>query len=140
MAPVAASHTDLTAFWAALAGAGVGGIATYLGSLSLGRRELRRTARITLYLQLLPEIRTSTHGWHSPGGSSDRESWEIVADIRRNALLAGRKVEALAEPLCDSWTAAVGAWARDKAAMEENSTAARRADEVLDRYLASKIL
>jgi hypothetical protein len=54
-------------FGAALAGAVVGGVATGIGSYFVGRTQRRHDARVSLYIDLLPELSKAPYWQRSDG-------------------------------------------------------------------------
>jgi hypothetical protein len=102
---------------AALAGAVVGGAATTAGSYLVGRTQRRHGARVTLYLDLLPELRTAKPS--SPRSSGDQPSRGAVShDLVRVANVAGGRSISLARSVDDAVKA------RDRPVTDEERAAA----------------
>ena len=103
---------------AALAGAVVGGAATGVGSYMVGRTQRRHDARVSLYLDLLPELRTEsnrpTHS-HDDGRTSDA----ISLEIGRISTVAGSRAITLARSVHEAMIA------RERPLTKEELEAAR---------------
>jgi hypothetical protein len=90
-------------FWAALAGAVVGGVASLVGSVLVNRREHVRLARMRLHDELVPALLA---GIPQHGLSVTRTFSDNLAATRRTAVLAGRQARkrvAIVEAARDSW-------------------------------------
>lgn len=72
-----------------------GGVLAVGGSVWVARREVRRTARIKLYDELLPRIKEQMSGFGLLGGRAgvegDRPLIKILNEMTRTALLAGKR-------------------------------------------------
>jgi hypothetical protein len=107
-------------FGAALAGAVVGGAATGVGSYFVGRTQRRHEARVSLYLDLLPALRTAPSRQRSV--EPERTRMAVTHDVVRIANVAGGRAVGLAKAL----DAAVEAL--DRPATDEQRAAALAAD------------
>ena len=102
---------------AALAGAVVGGAATGVGSYLVGRTQRRHDAQVSLYLDLLPELRTASN---RPMLHNDRRTRGAVSqDIVRIATVAGSRAITLARSVDEAVTA------RERPVTNEEREAAR---------------
>lgn len=83
----AATHEALAwpPFLAAIVGAGIGGALAFAGGFLASRAEVRRSARVKLYRDLLPPMFAKT------ATTATRFAMTDVDEIRREALIAGRK-------------------------------------------------
>jgi hypothetical protein len=84
---------------AALAGAVVGGAATGVGAYFVGRTQRRHDARVNLYLDLLPELKTSRTSSFRMGGDGGRSKTAITHEIVRVANVAGGRAISFARAL-----------------------------------------
>ncbi len=84
-------------FWAALAGALVGGVAALWSGLIVNRRQVTREYRVKIYDDLLPELRTGIH----PDIPRPDPNWytRLVAQIQRASHIAGSEDTAKADNL-----------------------------------------
>lgn len=101
------------AFGAAVVGALVGGLGSAAGSAFIKRRELIRSARLRMYDDLLPSFRARAKwrgkmprpGWGGmlPPEASSPTSTELLASLRRSAVIAGATEAGLVEELRRRW-------------------------------------
>lgn len=117
-------------FGAALAGAVVGGAATGIGSYFVGQTDRRHAARVSLYLDLLLELRVAPP-WVR-GDSGKRSRTDVTHDIVRIANVAGGRAVGLATAVREAVEA------RDRPSSDEEreaalSAPARSPERVIDR-------
>lgn len=82
-------------FAAALAGAAVGGLATFIGSIVVDRRRLKREMRVRNYDEHIPEAAAAVTRWHERSKRrgidlENEEALSALAQVRRAANVAGR--------------------------------------------------
>ena len=86
----------------------LGGVLAVGGSVWAARREVRRTARIKLYAELLPRIEEQMNGFGLLGGRAgiegDRPMIKTINEMKRTALLAGKPDHDLAYQLVKELT------------------------------------
>jgi hypothetical protein len=99
-------NTALIAIGSSLGGALVGGFAAAGGSDWAQRRQLRRTARFHMFDDLLPLWEPRVGLRVGALAHSDRPSPDtVLADLRRTAVLAGRRDRGLVERMGEAWGA-----------------------------------
>jgi hypothetical protein len=146
--------------WAALLGAVVGGVLTLAGSIVVNRIERRTAGRLRMYDELLPRLRAMhvryavqqvTGGSAAPTGQDDIA--EVVAQLRRASVLAGRDERRIAGRIQKAATARTvmlamdwesdgmggQVWRGDEARRRELNSEIGRGIEELDAYLAKRL-
>ncbi len=95
-------NTALVAFGAALFGALAGGLAAAVGSDWAQVRQIRRSARITMYEDLLAQW----NPWAGIRGTRDfvgPTARDILDALRRSAVVAGEQEERLVHSMKEAW-------------------------------------
>lgn len=124
-----------------LGGALVGGVASMLGTIVVGRRELTRKARIRLFDELIPDL----FEWTSVDGEHGHEwvpKWTVgegLPAMLRAAIIAGRKDDkralklyAVIQRCREAQSPKLDAEARSDGFLTDTSLAVKTSEEVVE--------